>query len=67
MPALGSYALPRFIGAGYLQDELSPSVRRPFFFRSVYESRESEYCSVLVIRKLEGMWGMRAGWAGYRI
>jgi len=55
MPALGSYALPRFIGAGYLQDELSPSVRRPFFFRSVYESRESEYCSVLVIRKLEGM------------
>jgi hypothetical protein len=30
MPALGSYALTRFMGACYLQDELNLSVRRPF-------------------------------------
>lgn len=53
MPALGSYALTRFMGAWYLQDELSPSV--DFFFCIVYEGRESEYCLVLVTRELEGV------------
>ena len=55
MPALGSRVLTRFMGACYLQDELSFRPSTILFVCSVYEAYESEYCSFLVTRELEGM------------
>ena len=49
MPALGSYALARFMGV----KPVCPSTI--LFVCSVYEGRESEYCLVLVTREFEGM------------